>query len=161
MSFVLHNRLRSWFGIRDGRAFASNAAQRDSSVRFLMFDAFYCCLMVGLDGRRYGRADQLESTAFINGYPEDFRGQAELIAGLLVDAELERQAILPNDKKSIEQEMVRLLDLKSATRLSAKGDNLLNLYAAAGFEKLDELLVPPDNVEDFMVAYHDLWSSND
>ncbi|KVK54333.1 hypothetical protein BCY90_15600 [Agrobacterium deltaense] len=160
MSFFLHNRARSWFGIQDARAFARTTTPSKDATRFLMFDAFYCCLLVGLDMRRHGKGEQLEANEFIKGYPEDYRSQAELIAGLLVDAELARQDIREDDRQSIEQEMVRLLDLRSVTRLSDEGDKYLNLYAAAGFEKLEERISPPDNVEDFMVAYHSVWNLN-
>lgn len=162
MSFKLHGLARTWFDIVDQRAFARSLdpAQREAAPRFIMFDAYYCCLLVGLDGRRQGRAADLEPAEFFRGYPESYRPQAELIAGLLVDAELRRQDILPDDKDSIEAEMVRLLDLKSQTRLSAAGDELLNLYAAAGFQKLDERMPAPSTLEDFLVGYHRLWSSN-
>lgn len=163
MSFTLHSRARTWFDIVDQRAFSRSLdrAQRESGPRFMMFDAYYCCLLVGLDEGRHGRSADLEATSFLNsGYPESYRGQAELIAGLLVDAELRRQDILPDDKESIEAEMVRLLDLKSQTRLSGSGDVLLNLYAATGFKKLDDSMPSPSNLEDFLVAYHRLWGPN-
>lgn len=117
-------------------------------------------LAARLDGERYGRAEDLEAEEFTKVYPEAYRGQAEIIAGLLVDAELRRQEIQPEDRDSIEAEMVRLLDLKSSTRLSAEGDRLLNLYAAIGFEKLDGAIPSPDNLEDFLVAYHRIWNAN-
>lgn len=162
MSFVLHKRARSWFGIRDQRGFARSIdpSVRESTPRFLMFDAYYSCLMVGLDGERHGKPEDLEGEEFAKVYPEAYRGQAELIAGLLVSAELRRQEILPEDRETIESEMVRLLDLKSSTRLSGEGDNLLNLYAAIGFERLDDAVPEPDNLEDFMVAYHRMWGAN-
>jgi hypothetical protein len=162
MSFILHGRARSWFGIKDQRGFARtlDPATKESTPRFLLFDAYYSCLLVGLDGERHGRAEDLETDEFSKVYPEAYRGQAELIAGLLVSAELRRQEIEPEDRDSIEAEMVRLLDLKSSTRLSGEGDRLLNLYAAVGFEKLDGAMPAPDNLEDFMVAYHRLWNAN-
>ncbi|CAA2136849.1 hypothetical protein MBLL_00368 (plasmid) [Methylobacterium bullatum] len=162
MSFTLHARARSWFGIQDQRAFARSLdpATREIAPRVLMFDVYYCCLLLGLDGERYGRAEDLEAEEFTKVYPEAYRGQAEIIAGLLVDAELRRQEIQPEDRDSIEAEMVRLLDLKSSTRLSAEGDRLLNLYAAIGFEKLDGAIPSPDNLEDFLVAYHRIWNAN-
>jgi hypothetical protein len=161
MSFVMHDRLRSWFGIQNQRPFnRAPGASRDQAERFLMFDCYYSCLLIGLDRRRQGRPDQLEPTDFTRAYPDDYKGQAELIAGLLVEAELSRQDIDPEDRESIESEMVRLLDLKSATRLSVEGDRLLNLYAAAGFEALEATIPAPDNVEDFLVAYNRIWATD-
>lgn len=161
MSFFLHQGVRSWFGIQEGRVFAKNPdlLAREAGSRFIMFDAYYCCLLLGLDSRRRGQAENLESPEFLKDYPEIYRPQAELIAGLLVDAELARQNIKQDDREAIEAEMVRLLDLKSSTRLSAKGDELLNLYAASGFERLSGELPPADNLEDFLVAYHRLWEA--
>jgi hypothetical protein len=161
MSFVLPANLRSFFGFEGARAFSrSSDPRRDAAARFLMFDAYYCCLLLGLDSRRLGDDSKLEADKFIEAYPESFKGQAELIAGLLVDAELNRLEIDLEDRARIEKEMVRLLDLTSPTRLSADGDRLLNRYAVSGFERLRDSMVAPDNVDDFLVGYHALWDGN-
>jgi hypothetical protein len=161
MSFVLPLQLRSFLGFVGARPFAKTAdPSRESAGRFLMFDAYYCCLLLGLDLRRLGEESQLEAEKFIDSYPDSFKGQAELVAGLLVDAELNRLSIQPDDRVGIEREMVHLLDLTSSTRLSADGDKLLNRYAVSGFERLREALLPPENLEEFLVAYHDLWDTS-
>lgn len=160
MSFVLPVNLRTFFGFEGARPFArSSGPKRETTTRFLMFDAYYCCLLLGLDERRLGDEAHLEADKFIDGYPETFKGQAELIAGLLVDAELGRLEIGPDDRDDIEREMVRLLDLTSATRLSPAGDHLLNRYAVSGFDRLRDAMLPPDNLEDFLVGYHALWKT--
>src|SRR5690606_18591132 len=99
-----------------------------------MFDAFYCCMLLGLDQAKLGDESRLEPANFTVGYPEAYKGQAELIAGLLVDAEIRRLGIGPEDREDIERQMVHLLDLSSPSRLSADGDQLLNRYAVTGFE---------------------------
>lgn len=148
MSFILHQGARTFF-----RAIIA-------PPKFLMFDAYYCCLMAGLDARLIGSADELEGEVFVNGYPDDFRAQAEIIAGLLLDAELDRKDIQEMDKSSIEREMVKLIDPTSATRLNIEGNKLLNLYAAAGFRMIQERMLPPANVDEFVVAYHAFWHRN-
>jgi len=158
MSFVLPANLRTFFGFEGTRPFARlSGAKRESTARFLMFDAYYCCLLLGLDERRLGNEANLESDKFIEAYPETFKGQAEIIAGLLVDAELGRLEIGPDDRDDIERVMVRLLDLTSPTRLSPDGNHLLNRYAVSGFDRLRDAMVPPDNLEDFLVGYYSLW----
>ena len=158
MSFTLHSGVRPFFGFDEGgKAFSKSSGA--ASPRFQMFDAYYSCLLLGLDRGRHGRREDLEAKTFLalGGYPETHRGQAEVIAGLLVDAELRRQDILPDDRDSIEGEMVRLLDFRSATRLSGTGVELLDLYAAAGFDRLHGGMMRPDALEEFLVAYHRLW----
>lgn len=125
--------------------------------KFMMFDAYYCCLMAGLDARKIGVAEDLDSDPFINGYPDDFKGQADIIAGLLIDAELDRKDIQPEDRASIEREMTRLIDPTSATRLNGDGNKLLNLYAAAGLAMIQDKIMPPNTIEEFLVAYHRFW----
>jgi len=122
-----------------------------------MFDAYYCCLMAGLNARKVGASDELDSDPFINSYPDDFKGQGDIIAGLLIDAELDRKGINAEDRASIEREMVKLVDPTSATRLNNEGNKLLNLYAAAGFSILQDKMMPPSTIEEFLVAYHGFW----
>lgn len=94
MSFILPVNARSFFGFEGQRAFArSRTPKRESAVRFLMFDAFYCCMLLGLDQAKLGDESRLEPANFTVGYPEAYKGQAELIAGLLVDAEIRRLGI--------------------------------------------------------------------
>lgn len=158
MSFVLPTSVRSFFGFDGTKAFArSRAAKREVVARFLMFDAYYCCLLLGLHDGKLGDTSCLEGDKFLDNYPDSYKGQAELIAGLLVDAELRRLKIGPDDREDIEQQMVHLLDLSSLTRLSVIGDGLLNQYAVSGFDRLRDGMMPPDNLEDFLVAYHALW----
>ena len=158
MSFYLPVGAREFFGIRNGRPFATTEV---SANRFIIFDAFSCCMLLGLDKRQYGEDDHLEARNFLDGYPDTHRSQAVIYAGLLVDAELARKDIAPQDRTSIEREMITLLDLTSPTRLSETGDKLLNLYAASGFARMRSAISPPANLEDFLIDYADLWKAAD
>lgn len=161
MSFTLPANARNFFGFEGSRAFArSQGSKRDTATRFLLFDAYYCCMLLGLDDATLGDASRLEPANFIVGYPEPYKGQAELIAGLLVDAEIRRQKIRPDDRDDIERQMVHLLDLSSPSRLSAEGDELLNRYAVTGFDRLKAAMTECDNLEDFLVGYHRIWAQN-
>lgn len=149
MSFVLPQGARAFFKLAE--------APRDSKTKFIMFDQYYCCLMAGLDARKLGAPEDSESEEFVKGYPDDYKHQADLIAGLLIDAELDRKGIQSEDRASIEREIVTLLDPTSPTRLSAEGNALLNRYAAEGFKLIHDQMLAPANLEDFLVAYHTYW----
>jgi hypothetical protein len=149
VSFVFPRGARDFFKAVD--------KQREGPTKFIMFDQYYCCLMAGFDTRQLGDAEDLENEVFINAYPEDYRAQADIIAGLLIDAELDRRGIEPEDRASIEHEMIRLLDPASATRLNSEGNELLNLYAARGFKVIRERTMPPSGLAEFIVAYHNYW----
>lgn len=132
----------------------------ERTPRYLMFDSWYLCALVGLRERTLGPRDELEDTYFIDAYPEDFRAQADFIAGLLIDAELDRKGIDVEEKASVEREMVLLLDPGRTTGLSEPGVELLNRYAVAGFARLQESMLPPANVDDLLVKYADLWTED-
>lgn len=150
MSFIMPTGARDFFKLIESRR---EAPKFDS-----MFDYYYLCLMIGLDSRLLASEDSdLESAEFVKAYPADYHAQADLVAGLLIDAELDRKGINPEDRESIEQEMLRLLDLQSATRLSDEGMRLLNRYAAEGFKLLRDRVLQPQNLEDFLVAYQSFW----
>lgn len=151
MSFRLHKQAPSFFrNLLPGGG---------SGLRFdTQFDAYFHCLMCGLDRRRLG-ADAEVGEEFVRDYVQSYQPHAELIAGLLVDAELFRINIKLDDVKGVERKMVELLEPASATRLSSEGLALLNRYAAGGFNVVsDAFAMAPQGLEDFLVTYHRLWS---
>lgn len=132
----------------------------DGGARFdTLFDQYYFCLMVGLNRKTLGEEAGMEADKFVEGYPSDYQNQADIIAGLLINAELFRKGIEKDDRSSIEREMLRILDDHSPTRLSEEGMRLLNLYAVEGFKAIREGITPPQNLEEFLVLYHRLWPS--
>jgi hypothetical protein len=151
MSFHMPKGARDYFGLID--------ALPAGRPKFgLMFDPFYLCLMVGLDARKLGKEEDL-TERFIEGYPDQYHNQRELIAGLLIDAELDRQAISLGDSAAIQGLMIELLDPQSSTSVSAEGLKRLNLYAVHGFDLVRERIARPDTLENFLVAYHRLLQS--
>lgn len=131
------------------------------SPRWLMFDSWYICMLTGIRARTLGAKEELEDAYFIDTYPEDFKPQGDFIAGLLIDAELDRKGIDVKDKASVEREMILLLNPQRTTGLSETGVELLNRYAVAGFSKLDELMLPPATVEELLVRYAGIWSDEE
>ncbi|GFR37183.1 hypothetical protein PRECH8_04790 [Insulibacter thermoxylanivorax] len=137
--------------------------RRDDGAKFrTKFDFYYLCLMAGLHFRQMGTLEQekeLNETAyFIDYYPEPFPDKVDLIVGLLIDAEMERKHILPSDKKEVEKLMLDLIDHQSYTKLSSKGHKLLNLYAAGGFNRIKETILPTTELEVFLLHYMDLMN---
>ena len=133
----------------------------DAARRFdTQFDAFYYCLLIGLDRRRLGAPEEI-GDEFVRDYVQAFQPHAPTIAGLLVDAELDRANIGRDDVKAVEKRIVELLEV-SSSMLSGEGLRLLNQYAAGGFVILrDALASPPQNLEEFLIAYHQLWQRED
>jgi hypothetical protein len=148
---------------RDCRDYFKQLFKRgDGGARFdTLFDQYYFCLMVGLDRKSLLPEENLEPDRFIDAYPGDYQSQADVVAGLLISAELVRKGIERDDRGSIEQEMLRILDHKSPTRLSEDGMKLLNQYAAYGFSVLRQEILPPQSLEEFLVMYHNLWKGNE
>lgn len=152
MSFHLPVDARSFFRSLIG-------TRESSATRFLMFDAYYACLMIGLEARKLGSESEVESEVFVAEYPDAYASQSDIIAGLLIDAELERKGIDAGDRASVEDEMIKLLNPASATRLSTAGDKLLDLYAAYGVRQILDKMLPPSSIEDFLVGYRTFWSA--
>jgi len=159
MSFILHKSAREYFGYRDQRMFQSSPREQDRSRDLLLFDAYYACLLVGTCLSGLGRESDLESTNFIEGYPEPFKSSKEFIAGLIVEAELRRLDTEEYSDRDFEREIAKLLDVNSPTRLSeGNGMTKANLYAAGGFEFIAENLQPkPVTAQEFLLRFHDLW----
>lgn len=134
-----------------------------SKIDFLKFDMYYACLMIGLLRQSIVQepdtASELGETFLPSdvGYPGPFRNAADLIAGLLIEAELKRKNIGYTDRAEIESQTTSLLEPNSPVRLSDRGIRLLNRYAARGFEILrTETMAAPRSIAEFFMAYEAL-----
>lgn len=142
----------------------SESASQPQGVRFMDMDKYYACLMLGLRAGELGSEDAMVPNSFLaagSGYPEAYRETADVIAGLLVDAEIRRNNIDVTDRDQIEREVVKLLKPKSAMGLSDKGIDLLNRYTARGLEYLKSETIAPRSLELFLIDYGRVWDALD
>jgi hypothetical protein len=152
MSFAMPTGMRAFFATITDRGSAA--------TRWIMFDSYYACALLGLHARRLG-PDASAGDVFLQSYPDDYKAQADHMAGLLIDAELDRGRIDLANKASVEAKMIQLLLPGSGTGLSDVGVGLLNRYAVGGFERLEAAMDPPARLEDLLVGYAELWSGMD
>lgn len=133
--------------------------KRADGIKFkLLFDQYYFCLMAGFRFRKLGSNDALRNEPFIDYYVDHYREKAEIIAGLLIDAEIERSGIPKADRRSVEKLMLELIDHMSITKLSKRGMDLLNLYAAGGMGIIEENIDQTADLEVFLVNYYQLMN---
>ncbi|MFB6306676.1 MAG: hypothetical protein ABEH43_06765 [Flavobacteriales bacterium] len=142
--FQLPKGLRTFFKGID----RSSGANFDS-----MFDKYYLCAVVGMDERKLADENRIESDEFVKSYPNPYQEKADAIAGMLIDAEMDRKGIEPDNRNAIEKLMLNLMSLTSPTRLSSKGGSLLNRYSAGGFNILRREIDEPHHLSQFLVLY--------
>ncbi|WP_180896539.1 hypothetical protein [Priestia megaterium] len=146
MGFKLPKEARNYFKLMD---------QKDNKFK-IIFDKYYLCLMVGLCNEELGKQDEYESADFLEGYPQSYADKSPLITGLLINAEMDRQGINSEDRISVEGLILQLIDNDSSTKLSEKGMELLNRYAAGGMNTIREGIPKTSELETFLVHYHRL-----
>lgn len=132
-------------------------------VRFLDMDMFYACLMLGLKSGEIGSNEDFREPFLAAGakFPDPYQTVNPYVAGLLIEAEIRRKNVNPQDRDLIESETVKLLDPHSPIALSDVGIEFLNRYAARGFEKLRDRMSAPRSLEVFLVKYGEIWSKLD
>ena len=132
-------------------------------VRFLDIDKYYACLMLGLKSGQLGPQEDFRDPFLAAGakYPDAHQDNSEYIAGLLVEAEIRRLPLDFTNRDLIESETVKLLDPRSPLGLSDKGIELLNRYAAHGFEQLRNHMSTPYSLEVFLIKYAEIWRELD
>ena len=143
--------------------FSKIDAQPVKGIRFLDIDKFYACLMLGLRAGQMASDPNLREPFLAAGakYPEAYQAYDSYLLGLLVEAEIRRRKLDSGDRDLIEKETVKLLDPRSPLGLSEEGVRFMNGYAAKGFEILRDAMGGPRSVDEFLVAYADLWRSGD
>lgn len=147
MGFKLPKEARSYFKLIDDR----------SNNKFkILFDRYYLCLMAGFSCKTLGKQEEIENADFLDSYPELYVDKAELIAGLLINSEMERQGIDSTEQKSVENLILQVIDNNSSTKLSNKGLDLLNCYAASGMNFIRDNIPKTSELETFLVYYQQL-----
>ncbi|TCI72203.1 hypothetical protein EVJ22_05970 [Exiguobacterium sp. SH0S7] len=144
---------------REAREYYKLIDQKEKRFK-MMFDKYYMCLIMGLDNKKLGRQEEYENADFIEGYPQPYQDKSHLIIGLLINAEMERQGIDAEDRASVESLILQLIETDSSTKLSEKGMELLNRYAAGGMNIIRDSIPKTGDLEVFLVSYHRLLNSN-
>lgn len=117
------------------------------------FDLYYLCSLIGFSKKELGK---LEGDEFVDLYPKEYANSSDQLIALLIATEIDRQGIDPNDRKVMEDLMKRLVDSNSPIRLSKEGENLLNRYAAKGFEEIQNEIPDPNiKLDTFLIKYYE------
>lgn len=117
------------------------------------FDIYYLCLMVGLRYNKIGTEDMLKSDAFSKEFIEAYRESKHKIIALLIQTEIERRKINQNIQTEVEKLISEIIDYENKDSISKKGIEYLNLYAAAGFEKIQCNIDDNNHLEYFFKEY--------
>lgn len=124
-----------------------------------LFDAYYYCALVGFalcEPLSLENKDDNEFEPFMRqGYPEDYIGSRDYIAGLLIASEIKHDGTNQSNPIELEKLMTKLIDHETQTRLSKIGIERLDAYAFRGIEKLAETIAPPTSLAIFLVAFCD------
>lgn len=124
----------------------------DSNNKFLQFDVYYCCALVGIAaGQRDDNTSDLQD--IIDKYPAAYSSCRAQIAGLVVTAEAKRLGV---DLSSTKLEEILLSYLSSnSTLLSDNGVKALNAYSLKGYHLIEEQLFgdKPLTREGFLDAF--------
>lgn len=128
-----------------------------SSQKFeLAFDYYYLCLLVGILAGKLGRDEDVKDQYLVDSYPGPYKTKRGVLAGLLIEAEMRRQDILPQDRQRLQQ-LILTLTSHNDTFLSEEGVNFLNLYAAGGMELIeDNIPTKTASLPTFLTLYHQL-----
>lgn len=122
-----------------------------------LFDIYYLCLMIGLKYKKIGSTDMLKSDAFSKEIIDAYKDSKYKIIALLIQTEMERNKRIDQDNQhEVEKLISEIIDYESKDHISDKGVELLNLYAASGFEKIQSNINDNNHIENFFQEYLEL-----
>lgn len=151
--FKIHSGADKW-----GRALLKQGSRKDAGDVVAnpiktQFDLFYLFFLVGVLTGRQPQGD-VEYKDIVRTYPEAYAEYRYIMAGLLLATEL-AVAGVPIDRKQAQRKVVDLLRSDTATFLSADAVEVMNGYAAGGFQLVQERLpTAPGEPHDFLLWFH-------
>ena len=147
MGFKLPKGCREYFsGIVD---------KSDEKKLSTWFDAYYLCLMVGFAQAKVDKDIKLESEDFNDDFPLDYQESKEYIIGSLIASEVKLRNIDITNSEELEGHIKLLVGTKTKTNLTDDGEDLMNQYAAYGYQYMREKMtdMPPIRLEEFYEEY--------
>ncbi|WP_320922860.1 hypothetical protein [Hungatella sp.] len=147
MAFKITSKCRSFF------EHIYDKENKDGTKLKLLFDEYYLCLMVGLAAEMYDGSAKLEPSEITDYYPGEYIYSKDYIAGLLIATERKVRGLAEGDSSALEKLMTEYLDPESKTRLTDKGVERLNQYAARGIDIMLDVMSKPYDLESFLVDY--------
>jgi hypothetical protein len=108
----------------------------------ILFDDYYFCFVAGIAaGRKQPKIPQDETTELIDYFPEAYSGSSLTLIALFLKSELDQLGLTMGDaaqKRRVHEEIAKLVDYSTPSKLSTRGLNEFNSYAHGGFEVLTE-----------------------
>lgn len=147
MGFKLPKGCREYFsGIID---------KADEKKLSTWFDIYYLCLMVGFAQAKVDKDIKMESEDFNDDFPLDYQESKEYVIGLLIASEVRLRNIDIMNSEELESYIKLLVGTKKKTNLTDDGEELMNQYAAYGYQYMRERLtdMPPIRLEEFYEEY--------
>jgi hypothetical protein len=151
--FKIHSGVEKW-----GKTLLRQGSRKESADLVAnpiktQFDLFYLFFLVGVLAGRQPQGD-VEYKDIVRTYPEAYTEYRYIMAGLLLATEL-AVAGVPIDRKQAQRKVIDLLRSDSATFLSSDAIEVMNGYAAGGFQLVQERLpVAPGEPHDFLLWFH-------
>lgn len=150
MNFRICHEAKDYFAniTNVGGAYSSS----EEKNRFMMFDPFYCCALIGMASVEID-PDDSDSSDIIQGYPASYRESKALIAGLLISTEAKRKGIDINNPR-LESIMLDYLSGEDETLLTDEGIKAINAYSRRGYVLYKELFPErPQSREEFLIGF--------
>lgn len=133
MAFHIRREADEWF---------SELSREGNKLVRTQFDLYYLFFLKGIAKRDKNPKNKGSEflKELIDYFPSDYEGSRNTIVGLLVNAELIRLGISPEDKKEVKEKYQQIIEPESQAKLTSKGFTLMNEYASRGYELFTEEL---------------------
>jgi hypothetical protein len=151
--FKLHAGAEKWGKTLLRQGFRKDSSDAVANPIKTQFDLFYLFFLVGVLAGRQPEG-VVEYKDIIRTYPEAYTEYRYIMAGLLLATEL-AVAGVPIDRKQAQRKVIDLLRSDTATFLSPDAVEVMNGYAAGGFQLVqDRLPIAPGEPHDFLLWFY-------
>jgi hypothetical protein len=149
MSFRLLHTAKTYF---------KNCSQGEYSTDW---DSYYLCFMIGIAANRRASATNNNSNVFLSRFIEPYNSAKSVFICLLTHADLIKMGDELKDREAVRQSIEKIIDPDAQTHLSEYAVDLMNEFAAGGYEHINETLPtqPAADPSYFILNWHEMLSS--
>jgi len=116
---------------------------------------YYFCLIAGLLEEKRSKIPSEKASELVSNFPGDYQEKSSYIIALFLSQELKSLGIDFSDREILHDQISKLVDSLSPSRLSTEGMRRMNEYSYGGLDVLKEWFgEKPRSLEEFLPHYY-------
>lgn len=144
----------------EARSYFTNLVKSSSTGDFkIKLQQYWLCCQIGIKFDKKGKVPEPKGNWLVDNFAPPLAEHADFIRSVVFWRYADALGVDPEDREDMIPQLRMFFDENKQTKLGDAGMNLMDAYAAGGFEILQERIPNPTDLSSFLIDYVALLTS--